>query len=514
MGISRRTAAVFLLIVQAGAGYLKAGEPIIWEPVRGADHYRVEIRRDGKLVMETRSDEARLPPFLPTGLYEIRVHVINPFGGTASSSDWSELTVSVPSPPFIVDFSPREVFEGYAGETYDFFSHVTGVSLKKEDKPVFFLEDSSGKRADLQIQTMNVRSDGEFNDTELELNLGDAKLAAGEWALVMSGGLGQEARMEGALRVRKALKPHIRTIEPRQAPAGTSLSPLALQVDGFERGAELHFEGPSAIRTSLLSENGDGGRLLYTLDLAEAKPGWYTISINNPSGISAVRKRAFRVLPPKAPVPVPDAADTADTADAADTDDAAAAADQEAAGAAGEYSRSVLGGYALSLVPGDSRQYFNDGFLAFNLGFSADFRHAAIRKIPALRGLGWEVILSQASNTATYPFVKLNVFQLHLTFGLRYLTPFNFPLNFLLRTAGGIGFSMHSSENLERDTNIGGFTIKDLDSMDFTLRFGAGVRWDITSRFFADFTADVSSVLYLSRAVWFVKPRIDLGFAW
>lgn len=117
-------------------------------------------------------------------------------------------------------------------------------------------------------------------------------------------------------------------------------------------------------------------------------------------------------------------------------------------------------GYALSLVPRDSREYFNDGFLAFNPGFSADFRNAAIRRSPALRGLGWEVILSRSSSTATYRAVRLDVLQIHLTFGLRYLTPFNFPLNFLIRAAGGIGFSLHSSANARHDTDIGGFTIE------------------------------------------------------
>ena len=486
---SRRCIAVVLLMVQAAAGYLFAVDPIVWEPVRGADHYRVEIRRGGELVMETPSDTPSLPAFLPAGLYEIRVHVINPFGGIASSSEWSELVVSAPAVPFIVDFAPKEIHGGYSGKTYDFLSHVIGFAPGEDDEtPVFFLENSSGKRAALEARKTNVQSDGEFSGTAIELNLAGSKLDAGEWALIMSDGPEREVRLEGALRVRRALKPRIRTVEPREAVSGgKSLTPVTLQVEGAENGAEVLFEGPSVIRANPLSVS--EGRILCSLDLADAEPGWYAVSLENPSGSSAVRKRAFRVLE-----------DRTETFTESPAED--------------EYSRNLLAGYALSLAPGDSRRYFDNGFLGFNLGFAADFHGGVIRRTPALSRLGWEISLSGASNRATYPVVELDAFLIDLTFGLRYITPFDFPFNVLIRTAGGIGSSLHSSANPDRDTDIGGFTIRELDSLDFTLRFGAGIRWDATSRFFVDFTVEAAGVFYLSRAVWFLRPRIDLGIVW
>lgn len=486
---NRRYIAVLLLMVQAASGYLFAADPIVWEPVRGADHYRVEIRREGELVLETPSDTPSLPAFLPAGLYEIRVHVMNPFGGIASSSEWSELVVSAAAVPFIADFAPKEIYEGYSGKTYDFLSHVIGFSPGEDNEaPAFFLENSEGKRAALEARETDVQSDGEFSGTAIELNLAGSKLDAGEWTLVMSAGPEREVRLEGALRVRRMLKPRIRAVEPREAASGgESLTPVTLQVEGIENGAEVLFEGPSVIRANPLSI-GDG-RILYSLDLADAEPGWYAVSLENPSGSSAVRKRAFRVLEERTDTFTESSAD-------------------------GEYSRSLLAGYALSLVPGDSRRYFNNGFLGFNLGFAADFHGDVIRRTPALSRLGWEISLSGASNRAAYPVVELDALLINLTFGLRYITPFDFPFNALIRTAGGIGISLHSSANLDRDTDIGGFTIKELDSADFVLRFGAGMRWNATSRFFVDFTVDAAGVFYLSRAVWFLRPRIDLGIVW
>ena len=86
---------LFLLTFLSAAVALPAQEKIEWEPVEGADHYRIEIRQDGKLILETRSDKLRIPLFLPPGEYDFLVKVINTFGKIASVGEWSLLKITV-----------------------------------------------------------------------------------------------------------------------------------------------------------------------------------------------------------------------------------------------------------------------------------------------------------------------------------------------------------------------------------------------------------------------------------
>jgi len=52
-----RSRQIFLILLTflSAAVVLQAQDKIEWEPVEGADHYRVEIRQDGELILETRS---------------------------------------------------------------------------------------------------------------------------------------------------------------------------------------------------------------------------------------------------------------------------------------------------------------------------------------------------------------------------------------------------------------------------------------------------------------------------
>ena len=109
---------------------------------------------------------------------------------------------------------------------------------------------------------------------------------------------------------------------------------------------------------------------------------------------------------------------------------------------------------------------------------------------------------------------SIDVLQFMLLPGLRYLTPFDFPLNFQLRAGVGLSYSLYSSSEVNRQTDLGGFTLADFDSIDFMLRFGGGIRIDFTPRFFIDLTLDVRSIVYYEQPAWFLQPRLEGGIRW
>lgn len=480
------------------AAALPAQEKIEWEPVDGADHYRIEIRQNGELVLETRSDESHLPLFLPPGIYDFQVKVINTFGKTASAGEWSPLKITTAVIPFIIDFQPKEIHEG---SDHSFRARVSGLVSIAEESTQFILEDAEGKQIQLESEPSALQLETQSgNWDEVILTTRRNNPGQGPWTLVMTNPDGRENRMDSALIVLNRLRPRIRKFSPKEIPAGEIHNMAVLEIAGMETGAIVELTGPSDFQSTLLKDTNDG-ILEYSLNLQDAETGWYSVRVTNPSGGSDFKEKAFKILP--AP-PTPEEIAAAN----------ALKIDDREPRPIPEFPRSLFGGWNFIFPTASTSEYFKNSYAGFSMGFSRNFNNKLIRRIPGLNGLAWEITFIYSYNKTTFPLIDINLNRYNFILGVSYVTPFDFPLNLLLRVGSGMGFSIYTSPEHSRDELLGTFRLKDLDSLDFVARFGIGARFDISTRWYVDLSCDFSATFYLSRSAWAIGPRLEGGWRW
>jgi hypothetical protein len=128
--------------------------------------------------------------------------------------------------------------------------------------------------------------------------------------------------------------------------------------------------------------------------------------------------------------------------------------------------------------------------------------------------MAWDFTFSYSFLGTDYPLADINLSQYNFLLGVNYVSPFDFPVNFLLRMGAGIGFSVYTSPDYDNDDWLGSFTLGDLNSLDFVARFGAGARIGIGNRWYIDVTCDFPVTFYASYTSWMVQPRIEGGWLW
>ncbi|MCK5737416.1 MAG: hypothetical protein KAH21_13110, partial [Spirochaetaceae bacterium] len=464
---------LFLLIFLTIAGVLSGQNRIEWEAVEGAEYYLIEFRKNGALFLETRSEQPSLPLFLSPGDYEFQVKVINAFGKTSSQSEWSPLKISAPATPFIIDLFPREIHEG--GKS-TFTSRVSGLIISQEESTAFILENDEGKQVDLEIAAPPAGTDQGSSWEQITLELSRKAPETGSWTLIMTNPDGRESRMNNALSVLERMRPKIRKVNPKEMASGNNSNVFTIEINGMEEGALIEINGPSIIPATLLKISEDGV-LEYSLNLENAEPGWYALVVTNPSEGFDVKERAFEILPPP-PSPEEAAAATALEIDKKDPRPIP------------DYPRSIFGGWHFDFPLNTAGESYDNSYAGFTLGYSQNFSNDLIRRIPGFNGLSWDITYSYTNNVSFFPLMIIHLNRSDFLLGLNYVTPFNFPVNLLLKASLGMGFSIYTSPEHDRDEWLGSFSLRDLDSLDFITRFGAGARFDINPRWYINLSCD------------------------
>ena len=179
-----------------------------------------------------------------------------------------------------------------------------------------------------------------------------------------------------------------------------------------------------------------------------------------------------------------------------------------------DYPHSIFGGWHFTFPLGASTEYYNNDYAGFTFGYAQDFSNDLVRRIPGFDGLSWNITYSYSHIKTTFPLTDINLNRSEFLLGLNYVTPFNFPVNLLLKAGVGMGFSIYTSTEHNRDEWLGSFSLRDLDSLDFLTRFGIGARFDIGSRWYINLSCDITSSHYLSRTVWLLQPVLEGGWRW
>lgn len=481
-----------VLIILAAAAQLGAQDRMEWRPVDGAAYYEVEIRKDGELVLETRASDAWLPLFLPAGEYRFKVRVINTFGRTASESEWAPLLVRAPVIPFAIALEPGRIHEGYNG---GFNARVSGFVPGTDGAgSLFRLEHDEEKPIELEI----LGSSGEDSWTGIQLDTGRRDPGTGIWSLVMVNPDGRENRIEAALEVLPSLRPRIRSVNPDEFAAGQAHNPMSIRITGMEEGARVSFLGPSDLKAAVIPGI-ETDIIEYSLDLTEAEAGEYSVSVVNPSGGSDTREKAFEVRP--RPL-------TEEELEAMN----ALKIDEKEPLPLDSRPRSLFFGWSAMIPIGATTDFYKPGYFGLTLGFSQNFHNDFFRKIYWLDGLSWDFSFNYSSQSTGYPILDINLHRYSFLLGLNYVSPFNFPVNILLRAGSGLGFSVYTSPDVGPDEDAGGFTLSELGSMDYVMRFGGGMQISIGNRWYVNVLCDVTATFYLSRAAWSVRPALEGGW--
>ena len=514
----------FLLTFLTISACLSAQERIEWEPVAGADHYLVEIRQNGKLVFEIRSEEPFIPLFLPPGGYDFQIKVVDALGNTRSTSEFSRLRISTPLTPFIIDLSPRIIHERAVPK---FFARVSGLLEDEERSTNFALENGEGDKIQLIWKASDSSKPSE-GWMEISLSAGKKLPNAGIWHLIMTNPDGREDRFENALTIFEGSRPRIISINPKGFVAGIPNAVLRVSAKGFGGDADLQIDGPSEIPITKLNQ-GEKGVFEFSLNLKDASKGHYSVLLANPSGEIDTGVRRLRIRSPKTASPGKVKTLKVDDGNPRPFS---------------EFPNAIYAGWR-PLMQIDSPNIeppfevgavigtdiaFQPRFLGFTLGYSRDIKNDLLRRVPYLDGLEWYLSANYAQNKLVdrpnnLPITEEFGFQQHhnlfFLFGISYTTWFNFPLNVLAQVGLGVGVTLREyigaepipAPPLEIPFNDEAFNPKNSTSL--IMSFDFGLCWDITPRLFINATANTMIRNEISGSNEnSLQPKIEGGWRW
>jgi|GEM_PF-723235 len=513
---------LFLISFLVASACLSAQKRIEWEPVSGADHYLVEIRQDGRLVFETRSEKPFIPLFLPPGIYDFRIKVIDTFGNVRTTGEPSRLEISSPLIPFIMDVFPRTTYED--AEPI-FFARVSGLTEGREKSTSFELENSEDKRVPLSWEKSDSSKTAE-GLIEIALSTRRKLPDAGIWHLIMANPDGREDRFENALNISQGSQARIRNVNPKAFVAGIPSAVLRIRVRDFDEDATLLIKGPSEIPVTKLNR-GEDDFFEFNLILKNAIEGKYLISLVNSSGETDTAR--LRIL-------------SSETASSKEPK--SLKIDNQEPRPLPEFPNAIYGGWRPIIKRIGSTGIFEPGsesfprteavlqpsYLGFTLGYSRSIENSLLRRIPYLDGLEWFLSAgyTQSKLVSSFdipsPEGKLDWQKHHslaFLFGIAYTSWFDFPLNFLAQVGFGVGVTLRKYIGPSVDipplpSSIVQYEISTPEnSTSFITSFDFGLRWDITPRLFVNATANAilrSDIRgYNEKSI---QPKIEGGARW
>jgi hypothetical protein len=238
---------------------------IRWESLDTS--YRIQVRREGQIFIDTEQTANELRLNLAPGSYEYRIHVLNPFGRDVSASEWRPLIVESTRTPYFRVQNPRMVREGETALTLSVESSLlregTVFMLEKEDR-------------DIPVQWQK-------NGNLYSVIINDSDIEPGKWDLTATDPSGMSFTHPEALIVRPTRSPEVKNLNTRELPP-EGLVPVTIEGLAFDPDMTVEFSGPGGklpVVTVVVSE-GTKARVFLNLDGAE--PGEYSLIVTNPSG--------------------------------------------------------------------------------------------------------------------------------------------------------------------------------------------------------------------------------------
>ena len=251
---------------------------IAWETVEGAEAYRVEIRRDGSVFIDTETEAAELRLNLSPGTYEYRISVVDPFGNQAAETAWLPLTVQRARTPYFRVVNPATAWEG--NEIIELTVEVIGIS----DNLKFRLEKGESSL------TLVIRRTGSGG----VLTISTGGLEPGEWNVRAVAPSGLDFVHPDALTIRPTRPPEISGLEESRYQAG-GLMPITIDGVSFDEEMSVAFRGSEGSLEVVTIDVTDGGRAVVYVNLEGADAGSYDLIAANPAGDETVLANAVTI---------------------------------------------------------------------------------------------------------------------------------------------------------------------------------------------------------------------------
>ena len=255
---------VLLLIPAAiGAQNTDGSVRIAWEPVQGAASYRLQIRREGAVFIDTEVTAAEFSMDLAQGSYSYRVLVQDPFGNSAAATDWMPLKVERPRTPFFRLESPQTLPPGTAGArlvlSKSDFADGTLLSLTNGRLTVpVSLALENGKRTIAVPET----------------------LAVGSWSLQAAAPSGRSYSRSDAVIIEEVPLPAPQELLT-DAVTVSELVSLRIRGTGFNSQTRVFIRSNARdIQAEAVVTDEDG--LTALINLSGMEPGTYTVIVQNP----------------------------------------------------------------------------------------------------------------------------------------------------------------------------------------------------------------------------------------
>jgi hypothetical protein len=280
--------SLLVLLTSGAAGFGQdtttlgsSGGPVTieWESLEAS--YRIEVRRDSQVFIDTQQTEKTLKLSLAPGLYEYRIHVLNPFSKEVSVSDWLPLKVESSRIPYFRVRTPLVVWEG------DTEIQMIVESSDLREGTVFHL--SNGER---WIPT-EWQGDGRF----YTVSFTETNMEPGSWDLEAADPSGEVFVHPEALIVRPTSSPEVKSLDTWKVPP-EGLVPIEISGDAFDPEMSIRFDGPGGDIPVAAVEITGGNTALVYLDLTNAEPGEYSLVVSNPSGEETRMENVLTVTDP------------------------------------------------------------------------------------------------------------------------------------------------------------------------------------------------------------------------
>jgi len=286
--VIRQSLLLVVLLTSAALGFAQESTrlgstdgsiTIKWESLDAS--YRIQVRRDNQIFIDTEQTGNELKLNLAPGQYEYRIHVLNPFSKDISVSQWQSLNVESSRIPYFRVQNPLVIREG--NSSVDFTVESTLI----REGTSFTLTDGENSFIGEWHQNENLYS----------VSISVPEITPGSWDLIAADPSGKTFIHPQALIVRPTRSPEVSKLNIRELPP-EGLIPITIEGLAFDPEMTVRFEGTEGTLKVVTVEVTRGNNALVYLDLNDAEPGQYNLIVSNPSGEETQIEKSLTITDP------------------------------------------------------------------------------------------------------------------------------------------------------------------------------------------------------------------------
>lgn len=255
----------------------KTTQRLEWQALANASAYGVEVVKEGNIdsslfEYQLEVETAFVDLLLVPGTYFYRITVLNKFRKPSTKTKWTKLVIKAAKRPYFQYYSYKPLYEGD-----DNLKITASVVNFLSDSKFLIVNDSN----ELELSAASVALKSK---SELILNFTTVNLPSGSYHLVCRNPSGLEDYLEDAILIEKRIQPKFFSISKNKLYIGEIFTDIEIKGSHFQEGISVLAPQESGIVVSNIRFQ-DERTLLVWMDLTDAEPGDYQLTLSNPSGL-------------------------------------------------------------------------------------------------------------------------------------------------------------------------------------------------------------------------------------